>query len=112
MSELKSNPDNPEKYSYSSKIHWSYSFGSFFDDFGTTALGTWYYIFYETEIGLSTILVTIALVIYGIWNAINDPIAGYISEKPFEFTRKRGKRFTWFIISAIPCAIIFIFIFS
>ena len=112
MSEKKSKQDASETYVYSNKIHWSYSLGSFFDDFGTTVLGTWYYIFYETEIGLSAILVSLAIVIYGIWNAVNDPIAGYISDFPFKFTRKRGKRFTWFLISAIPCAIVFIFIFT
>ncbi len=99
-------------FKYSNKIHWSYSMGSFFDDFGTTVLGTWYYIFYEGEIGLSALLVSLALIIYGLWNAVNDPIAGVISDHPFKFTKKRGKRFTWFIISAIPCAITFIFIFT
>ena len=93
MSKNNSNQVASETFMYSNKIHWSYSFGSFFDDFGTTVLGTWYFIFYETEIGLNTILISIALIIYGIWNAINDPIAGVISDYPFKFTRKKGKRF-------------------
>ena len=112
MSKLKSNSDSSEKYSHSSKIHWSYSLGSFFDDFGSTALGMWVFKFYETEILLNIFYIVLAVVLYGIWNAINDPIAGYISEKPFKFTKRRGKRFTWFLISAIPCAIVFIFIFT
>jgi len=112
MRKKKSNQNVSKTFKYSNKIHWSYSLGSFFDDFGTTVMGTWYYIFYETEIRLSAILVSLAIAIYGIWNAVNDPIAGYISDYPFKFTRKRGKRFTWFIISAIPCAIVFIFIFT
>ncbi len=99
-------------FKYSNKIHWSYSMGSFFDDFATTALGMWVFKFYETEILLNIVYIMIAIVLYGVWNAINDPIAGYISEKPFKFTKRRGKRFTWFLISAIPTAIVFILIFT
>ncbi len=42
---------------------------------------------------------------------INDPIAGYISDLNFTFMKRRGKRYTWFLIASIPCSIMFIFIF-
>jgi len=112
MSKKNSNQNASETFKYSNKIHWSYSFGSFFDDFATTALGMWVFKFYETEILLNIVYIMLAVVVYGIWNAFNDPIAGYISEIPFKFTKRRGKRFTWFLISAIPCALVFIFIFT
>jgi GPH family glycoside/pentoside/hexuronide:cation symporter len=42
---------------------------------------------------------------------IDDPIAGYISDKKIEFMRHWGKRFTWFLIAAIPCTFVYVFIF-
>ncbi|MHA1527245.1 MAG: MFS transporter, partial [Promethearchaeota archaeon] len=53
----------------------------------------------------------IAITIYGLWNMINDPIAGHISDKSIEFMRKKGKRFTWFLIASIPCSLMFMLIF-
>jgi GPH family glycoside/pentoside/hexuronide:cation symporter len=96
---------------YSTKIHASYALGSFFDDFIITCLGIMVFKFYETEIFLPILFITIAISIYGLWNMINDPIAGYIVDKPINFMRKRGKRFTWFLIASIPCSLMFMFIF-
>jgi GPH family glycoside/pentoside/hexuronide:cation symporter len=42
---------------------------------------------------------------------INDPIAGYISDKKTRFTKRWGRRFPWFTVSAIPCTIVYLFIF-
>jgi GPH family glycoside/pentoside/hexuronide:cation symporter len=97
---------------YSSKTHVSYAFGSFFDDFSSTAFSIRVYAFYETEVLLPSMFLVIAFVIYGIWNMLDDPLVGYISDRRAGFTRRRGKRFTWFIITAFPCAILFTFIFA
>ena len=96
---------------YSTRTHTSYAIGSFFDDFIITCLGIMVFKFYETEVFLPIIFITIAITIYGLWNMINDPIAGHISDKSFEFMRKRGKRFTWFLIASIPCSLMFMLIF-
>ncbi|MBN2157005.1 MAG: MFS transporter [Candidatus Lokiarchaeota archaeon] len=91
--------------------HLSYSFGSFFDDFIMTAFSIRVYHFYETELLLPGVFVSVAIAIYGAWNMFNDPLAGYISDKEFKFTRKLGKRFTWFILNSFPTAIIYLLIF-
>jgi GPH family glycoside/pentoside/hexuronide:cation symporter len=96
---------------YTTKTHASYALGSLFDDFIITALGIMVFKFYETEVFLPIIFISIAITIYGVWNMINDPIAGYISDKSFNFMKRRGKRFTWFIITSIPCTLVFMFIF-
>ena len=96
---------------HSTKIHASYAIGSFFDDFIITCLGIMVFKFYETEVFLPIIFITVAITIYGLWNMVNDPIAGHISDKSFEFMRKRGKRFTWFLIASIPCSLMFMLIF-
>jgi len=95
----------------STKIHVSYALGSFFDDFILTCLGIMVFKFYETEVFLPILFITIAVAIYGLWNMINDPIAGHISDKSIEFMKKRGKRFTWFLIASIPCSLMFMLIF-
>ena len=96
---------------YSTKTHASYALGSFFDDFLITCLGIMVFKFYETEVFLPILFITIAISIYGIWNMINDPIAGHISDLSIQFMKRRGKRFTWFLIASIPCVSMFIFIF-
>ena len=39
--------------------------------------------FYEVEMGIPVILVGIAMVIFAIWNMINDPLLGYFTDRPF-----------------------------
>jgi len=96
---------------YSTKIHASYALGSFFDDFLATALSFMVFKFYETEIFLSVSLLTTVIVTYGIWNMFNDPLAGHISNRNFKYMRRFGKRFTWLLITGIPCSIMFVLIF-
>lgn len=96
---------------FSWKTHISYSLGSFFDDFLATVLSFMVFKFYETEIFLPVFFISLGVVIYGIWNMINDPLVGHISNKNIGFMKKRGKRFTWFLLTGIPCSIIFSIIF-
>ncbi|MFW9901480.1 MAG: MFS transporter, partial [Candidatus Thorarchaeota archaeon] len=96
---------------YPLKIHISYSLGSFFDDFLATALSFMVFKFYETEVFLQVSFITAAIIIYGIWNMFNDPLAGYLSNRNIKYMRKFGKRFTWFLITGIPCSIMFTLIF-
>jgi len=100
-----------KEINWNTKVHASYSLGSFFDDFLATALSFMVFKFYETELFLPIFFITPGIIIYGIWNMINDPIAGFISDKNISFMEKYGKRFTWFILTSIPCSIIFMFIF-
>ncbi len=97
--------------SNSTLTHTSYSLGSFFDDFLATTLSYMVFKFYETEVFLPIIYITIAVVIYGVWNMVNDPIAGRISDLNIGFMKRRGKRFTWFLLASIPCSLIFFLIF-
>ncbi|MBD3196752.1 MAG: MFS transporter [Candidatus Lokiarchaeota archaeon] len=96
---------------YSTKVHASYSLGSFFDDFLATSLSYMVFKFYETEIFLPVFYITLGVIIYGLWNMVNDPLAGHISDGNYKFMKKYGKRFTWFLLTSIPCSVIFVFIF-
>lgn len=89
----------------------SYGFGKFLNEFIEMAFTTFYFFFYERAIGLDTVLTGVAFTIYAIWNAVNDPLVGYITNRPFKFTRKWGRRKPWIIVGGIPWVLSFILIF-
>jgi len=97
--------DNIEKevYENSMGIRASYGARELFGQWVSAAFGFTVFFFYEVVIGLPTILAMTAFIIYSIWNAVNDPLVGYIMERihmPWE--KKKGiRRFPWMIISAI-----------
>ena len=68
----------------------------------------WYY--YEVELGLALLYLTIASVIFAIWNMVNDPLLGYLTEKPMKWTKKWGFRAPWIVISVIPILIFYVLI--
>ena len=90
----------------------SYGVGKFQAEFFTGAFGALVFFYFETELGLSTWLVTLAIVIYSIWNAINDPIVGFLTEKPTFLSKKLGRRFPWIIFGALIWVFSFVLIFA
>ncbi|MHA1718055.1 MAG: MFS transporter [Promethearchaeota archaeon] len=65
-------------------------------------VGQFLLLFYETEIGLNIWYVTFGYVIYAIWNAVNDPLIGFITDVPRKYWKKWGKRFPLIIGASIP----------
>ncbi len=67
------------------------------------------YYYYIEILGLAMAMAAIIRMIYTIWDTINDPIFGYLSDN----TRSRfGRRHVWLAPAALLCGIVFIFIFS
>lgn len=90
----------------------SYGFGKFLAEFFGQAFGITVFYYFEAVIGLDTILATVGFILYSIWNAINDPLIGFISNRPTRFTAKLGRRFPWIFVGTFAMAISFIFIFA
>ncbi|MHA1196325.1 MAG: MFS transporter [Promethearchaeota archaeon] len=90
----------------------SYGFGKFINEFLNMAFGAYVFFYYETEVNLSIWLTTIGFIIFAIWNAINDPIVGFLVDRPFKFTKNWGRRFPWVFIGGIPWLICYILIFT
>ncbi len=90
----------------------SYAFGTLVNEFMAMAFSAFTFFYYEAEIGLSSWLVGIGYVIFAIWNAVNDPIVGYICDRPFFFTRKWGRRFPWILIGGFGYVLSYILIFT
>ncbi|MHA2226165.1 MAG: MFS transporter [Candidatus Hodarchaeales archaeon] len=97
----------------STKIMTSYGTGKFLSEFFAQAFGVVVFKYYETEVHLVSWLAAIAFVIYSVWNAVNDPLIGYITEKrTTRLSAKFGRRFPWIMGGAFIWVFTFILIFA
>jgi len=97
---------------HSKKIMASYSMGNLVFHLVDGIIVFVLFFFYESEVGLSSWLTALGLVIYAIWDAFNDPLVGYLTDRPFKFTKKRGRRYPWIMLAYIPWIISFLLIFT
>lgn len=75
---------------------WRYSLAMFGLSIAGYMYVTYGTFFYTETVGLSMQMIALANVIYAIWDAFNDPIAGYLSDR----TRtKWGRRKPWLTVS-------------
>ncbi|MHA2288621.1 MAG: MFS transporter [Promethearchaeota archaeon] len=58
--------------------------------------------YYNTVVGLTAFWIAIAMTLFLIYNAVNDPIFGFLIDRNLRFTRKWGRRFPWIVIGIIP----------
>ncbi|MHA1253993.1 MAG: MFS transporter [Promethearchaeota archaeon] len=65
--------------------------------------------FYEVEMGLPFIYIMIAGILFALWNMVNDPLLGYLTDKPLKWTAKYGLRAPWVVICT-PLVLIFFFL--
>ena len=83
-----------------------YSSGSLATAVSYQAFATYIQFLYIDTFGLKAAWVGIVWSIYGLWNAVNDPLAGYISDR----THTRwGRRIPWIAGLFIPLSVTFLF---
>ncbi|MFO7630759.1 MAG: MFS transporter [Prochlorococcaceae cyanobacterium] len=85
-----------------SRLLWSYGMGDVGTGMGAALIGFYLMLFY-TAAGLPPWMAGLA---YGggrLWDAINDPIVGWLSDKTVN--RRWGPRLPWILCSAIPLGI-------
>ncbi len=81
-----------------------YSAGSLGTALSYQAFGTYIQFLYIDVLGLKAALVGTGWAIYGVWNAVNDPLTGYISDH----TRTRwGRRIPYIATLTFPLALLF-----
>ena len=89
----------------------SWSFGDIPAYYLEAAYAVFIFFFYEVEVGLSVIYVGLGLVIFAIWNMVNDPLVGYLTDRPFKWTAKWGMRFPWIMIAVFPTLIFYLLVY-
>ena len=104
--------NNAIEITHSKKSMASFACGTFLNEFLMMAFFAFSFFYYESEIGLNVWLVGLGYVIYAIWNAVNDPLVGYLTDRAFKFTKKWGRRFPWIIIGGIPWVFSYILVFT
>lgn len=89
-----------------------YSFGYLLVFFMGGFFNTYVFYYYEVEVGLPVALLGLAFVIFAVWNMINDPLLGYLTDRPFKWSKKYGFRAPWMMVGAIPYLICWYFLFA
>ena len=95
-----------------------FSTGYFLNTFLMIAFNNYVWTFYEGELGLIgitslwPIYMAIATTIFIIWSILINPVIGFLTDKPFKWTKKRGFHTPWIIIGAFPTIILFFFLFT
>jgi glycoside/pentoside/hexuronide:cation symporter, GPH family len=90
----------------------SYGAGKFLAEFLTGGITSLVFKFYETEVGLRSGLVALVVVLYSIWNAVNDPLVGFFTARPLRISARLGRRFPWIILGSVTCGFFFLLVFS
>lgn len=89
----------------------SYGFGKFVIEMLDMAFVSLGFFFYEYEVGLNVWLVALGYIIFAVWNAINDPLVGYLTNRPFKFTKKWGRRFPLILFGGVLTVISYFLVF-
>ncbi len=90
----------------------SYGVGKFLAEFLTGGIASLVFKFYETEVGLRGGLVALVVVLYSIWNAVNDPLIGFFTSRPLRISARLGRRFPWIILGSVTCGLFFLLVFA
>ncbi|MFX1480174.1 MAG: MFS transporter [Promethearchaeota archaeon] len=84
---------------FSTGQKWAFSLGNGVEWFINSAFNLWVFTFYFSAVGLGIGYIMTAYIIWTIWNAFNDPLIGYISDR----THTRfGRRRIFIMIGFIP----------
>jgi len=112
MSVNNSNSDFPGQDAVSSKKMIFYAFGSIISMHLIVAFDTYIFYFYEVEVGLPVLMLSLAVIIYTLWALISSPIIGYLTDRPFKWSKKYGFRLPWIIFGCIPSLLLYILVFT
>ncbi|MFX1374607.1 MAG: MFS transporter [Promethearchaeota archaeon] len=94
----------------STKEKFLFGLSSFPDQFTYQIFQFLIFSFYFTVVRIPTTMMLVAYILWGIWNAVNDPILGALSERT-KHRGKWGKRKFYLMISIVPLCIMMVLLF-
>jgi len=71
---------------------WAYALGEFGLALPTHVMGSFLVFFYTDQLGLAALWVALARSINAVWDTINDPLFGYLSDRT---RHSKGRRWPW-----------------
>jgi len=82
----------------------AYSFGAVATALSYQAFSTYIIFFYVDVMKLPPFWAGVGMIIFGLWNALNDPLFGFISDR----TRSRfGRRIPYLLFGAVPFGLVY-----
>jgi len=99
--------EGPQKVSGGMRV--AFSLGEVGDNVALNMFQFLVFTFYFTVVRLPVLWIVLAFVIWSVWNSINDPLIGYLSDKT---QSKRGRRVPWMMGATIPLTIVVILLFT
>lgn len=90
----------------------AYSIGIVADQIAYQGFTFLIFTFYYAIVQVPVQYITIVFVIWSIYNAINDPLLGSLSDRTRTKKLFGGRRRPWMIVSALPLALIMFFLFT
>jgi len=89
----------------------SYGSGSAAREFINMAFVATVFFYYEAVVGLEVWVIFLGTFLFALYNMVNDPLIGYLTNRPFKFTKKYGRRFPWLLLGGIPLCFSYIIVF-
>ena len=100
--------ENDSTSDYTTKGAVGYSFGQISLITSYQAFTFLIFTFYFAVVGIPIELITLGFIIWSIWNAFNDPIMGFLSDR----THTRwGRRRPYIMVFLVPLAVVMFFLF-